>query len=305
MKFRLPNRTTGAVLGAAAIIAVATGGGAVAGTMITGAQIKNGTVDTVDLAPESVNSSRVENDTLRMWDLSEGLQERISAGGPRGPQGPQGETGPAGPAGTAKYVGANWSQVDRNVIGNAFTQLRSGPVSGNFGVTVKPPVGEGSLGIHTGSGADKAAFGNQVDFVGDLVSDLTTVKFSVFTTGENRALAANNLPSVSLEVDPNVVDGVNYSTLVFVPTDADANKWTEIDASTAKQWYFTGATGTTTGCNQTTYCTLAEVKAAAPTATIHTVQISKGRDYAFTGAVDALVINDKTYDFEPFGVSTN
>ena len=305
MKFSLPNRRTGAVLGAAAIIAVATGGGAVAGTMITGAQIKNGTVETVDLAPESVNSSRVENQTLRMWDFSEGVQDRINAGGPRGPQGPQGETGPAGPAGTAKYVGANWSQVDRNVTGNAFSQLRSGPVSGNFGVTVEPPLGMGSLGIHTGSGADKVAFGNQVDFVGQKVSDLDTIKFSVFTTGENRTIATNNLPSVAMEVDPNVVEGVNYSTLVFVPTDAAANQWTEIDASSAKQWYFTGGTGTTTGCNQTTYCTLAEVHEKAPDATIHTVQITKGRDYAFTGAVDALVLGTTPYDFEPLGVSSN
>ena len=302
MKLRLPNRRTGAVLGAAAILAVATGGGAVAGSMVTGAQIKDGTIEAVDLAPGAVNSSRVTDESLRMKDFRQGVQDLINSGGPRGPQG---EPGPAGPAGTAKYVGANWSQVDRNVIGNAFTQLRSGPVSGNFGATVKPPVGEGSLGIHTGSAADKAAFGNQVDFVGDKVSDLNTVKYSVFTTGENRGIAPNNLPSVSLEVDPNVVDAVNYSTLVFTPLDAAANEWTELDASTAKQWYFTGATGTTTGCNQTTYCTLAEVKEEAPEATIHTVQITKGRDYAFTGAVDALVINDTTYDFEPFGVSQN
>jgi len=32
------------------------------------------------------------------------------------------------------------------------------------------------------------------------------------------------------------------------------------------------------------------------------VQISKGRDFAFSGMVDGLVINDKLYDFEPFGV---
>ena len=30
------------------------------------------------------------------------------------------------------------------------------------------------------------------------------------------------------------------------------------------------------------------------------MSIIKGRDYAFSGAVDNLVINDKTYNFEPF-----
>ncbi len=70
-------------------------------------------------------------------------------------------------------------------------------------------------------------------------------------------------------------------------------------------WYFTGQTGNDTGCNQVTYCSLAEVEAAAPEATVHTVEITKGRDYAFTGAVDALVLNATTYDFEPFGVSSS
>ena len=102
MKLRLPSGRTATVLGAAAILAFATGGGAVAGGMITGAQIKNGTVDTADLAPEAVGSSRVANGSLRMYDLAEGVQDRINAGGPAGPQGPEGPAGPAGPAGTAK-----------------------------------------------------------------------------------------------------------------------------------------------------------------------------------------------------------
>jgi hypothetical protein len=37
-------------------------------------------------------------------------------------------------------------------------------------------------------------------------------------------------------------------------------------------------------------------------ATIYTAQVTKGRDYAFQGAVDGLRINGTTYDFEPFGV---
>jgi len=299
MKFSLPNRRTGAVLGAAAIIAVATGGGAVAGTMITGAQIKNGTVETVDLAPESVNSSRVENQTLRMWDFSEGVQDRINAGGPRGPQGPQGETGPAGPAGTAKYVGENWSIIDRNVEGNGDAFLRSGPTAG----AIKAPSGIGSLGLRTGSPTDKAAFGNQVDFAGDLVSGLSTLKYSVFTTGENKAKYAENLPSLAFEINPHTAR--SYATLVYTPVEAPANTWSEQDASTAQRWWLTGGAGADTSCNQTTYCTLAEVQAKLPDATILTVQITKGKDYAFSGAVDKLVINDKTYDFEPFGVSTN
>ena len=40
-----------------------------------------------------------------------------------------------------------------------------------------------------------------------------------------------------------------------------------------------------------------------PDATILSAQITKGRDFAFTGAVDALQINNSVYDFEPFGVT--
>jgi hypothetical protein len=32
--------------------------------------------------------------------------------------------------------------------------------------------------------------------------------------------------------------------------------------------------------------------------------VTKGRDYAFSGAVDALRINNQVFDFEPFGVYT-
>ena len=37
-------------------------------------------------------------------------------------------------------------------------------------------------------------------------------------------------------------------------------------------------------------------------ALIGTVGITKGTDFAFSGAVDALQINDTVYDFEPNGV---
>jgi hypothetical protein len=38
---------------------------------------------------------------------------------------------------------------------------------------------------------------------------------------------------------------------------------------------------------------------------VGTIQITKGRDVEFSGAVDALVVNAKTYDFEQFGVTSN
>ena len=48
-----------------------------------------------------------------------------------------------------------------------------------------------------------------------------------------------------------------------------------------------------------TYCTLAQVKAFYPNATLLAVQITKGRDYAWNGAVDGVVVNDTVYDLAP------
>ena len=60
---------------------------------------------------------------------------------------------------------------------------------------------------------------------------------------------------------------------------------------------------------QTLTCSLAQAKQALVTqndgsgaATIDTVAVSKGRDDSWAGAVDALRINNKVYNFEPYGV---
>ena len=76
----------------------------------------------------------------------------------------------------------------------------------------------------------------------------------------------------------------------------------------ARGGYFTnGATATATTCGQGAapqhFCTLAEVKAAAPNAVVTlSAAIAKGRDFEWHGAVDALRINNKVYDFEEHGV---
>lgn len=279
-------------------IAVLVGAGALALAGTTGAVAKS-MITSHDLQDGAVTHRVIRDGAVHQADLDDSLLAKLKGVGPAGPRGPQGPAGKRGPAGPkAEYEGANWSIIDRNVIGNGDAFLRSGP---SAGTDVAPPSGIGSLGIRTGSGDDKAAFGNQVDFVGQPLSDLNHVSYSVFTTGENNDVPIdNNLPSVAFEVNPNTAR--TYSTLVFVPSPADSNAWTEENASTAQQWYFTGAFGTDSGCTQAHYCTLADAQDAAPNATLLSVEITKGRDYAFSGAVDDLQINNKVYDFEPLGV---
>ncbi len=193
-------------------------------------------------------------------------------------------------------VDSNWGSVLRNVIGSATSQLRQGP-----GPLADVPSGKGSLEINVGTSADKAAFGNEVDFAGDALSSIGSPSFSVYQTGENNAISAGNLPNIAIEVDPNL-PGRTYSTLNFVPTKAaTSNAWTQF-ASTDGYWYFTGGTGTDTNCGAANSCTLVQALAAVPDATIYSVAISKGRDSQFHGAVDALQIGGTTYDFEARGV---
>lgn len=257
-----------------------------AGAGWSAAQITSG-----DIANETIRSKDVKDGGLKIKDLSTKAVTQL-----KGQTGPQGPAGPAGPATAATYVGPNWSIVDRNVEENGDAYLRSGPGT--------PPKGIGSLGLRTGGGGvDKAAFGNQVDFLNTTLAGLNTLKYSVYVSGEDLSNNADNAPSLSIELDTSGPGApVNFTSLVWVPTGMTANAWTTLDASTAARWFLTGAAGTSSGCNDTTYCTLAQVKTAFPNASVLTVSITKGRDFEFSGAADALVINNKTFDFEPFGV---
>src|SRR5436190_3346059 len=214
-------------------------------------------------------------------------------------------------------VGSHWGIIDRNTVGSAVADLRSGPY-GSFGVTgpsAKPPFGTGSLGIQVSDNAlsggtpqEKAAFGNEVDFFGDQVSSLNKVGFRVFQTQENADISPSNMPNIALEINPRT--GSSYTSMVWVPDPAPVvNKWSGfISAVSTGKWYFTGSAGTSTGCDQTTMCTFSDAKAnlaaaqvGGTPASIYTVAIAKGRDNAWVGAVDGLRINDTVYNFEPYG----
>ena len=60
-------------------------------------------------------------------------------------------------------------------------------------------------------------------------------------------------------------------------------------------------------CTNSTTCTWADLQTAlndgGTPATIYTIEIDKGRDFAYSGAVDGLRINNDIYNFEPFGVT--
>jgi hypothetical protein len=281
---------------------------ATAATLITGKQIKNGTITAQDIKRGSINASR----------LSSGLRERLpavgaagrpsipGAPGAKGDSGAHGEKGEKGDKGDPgpKHSSGNWGVINRNTIHSPTVELRSGPFDA--------PVGDGSLNLAVADGTEKAAYGNEVDFAGKPL-DLDAVGFHVYTTGENADAPADNMPSIAFEIDPNVsAVASNYSSLVFTPAESAPNAWSGyIDATTTGLWGLTGsafnspATKDNCGLNGPR-CTFAEVMAflddGGEPATMLSAAISKGRDFEFHGAVDGLRINGTVFDFEETGV---
>jgi len=288
-------------------------GGGTAGAGVTG---QTATPATYPLLRNSVSETQVVNYSLTEGDLQQAFVAKMLAVPANGVDtsaklkdgvvteadlAPEvatklNKTGPA-------YL-KHWGTVHRNVIGAADAGLAT--------TSTASPLGDGALSLHTASAADKVAFGNEVDFAGLIVKDLGTVGFSVYTTGENNALG-NNMPAIVFEIDPNVsAVASNYSSLVYVPANGAANQWTTFNATAddAKHWGLTGGAFNATACSiNGPRCTWAEMLTylndGDEDAKVLTATVSKGRDYAFSGAVDALKFGGKTYNFEAAGVTVS
>ncbi len=137
-------------------------------------------------------------------------------------------------AGEGSTKSEHWGVIDRNTIGSAVGGPAGRPVwlgRPHRARLRSRPLGKGSVGIQVSDNAlnaaqnggveEKAAFGNEVDFFGDLVQGLNQVGFHVFQTGENAGPGGpGNLPNITFEVDPSGPGSgtaPNYSSLVFVP----------------------------------------------------------------------------------------
>jgi len=261
------------------------------------ADVKNGTLQSADVKDQSLTGTDVKNESLQSADIKNGT---IGTG----------DLSAAARSELDKaWAGPNWSIVDRNVIGNGDAYLRAGPSNGPASRPKGfPPSGVGSLGLRTGSADDAAAFGNQVDFLGKPLASLTQIGYSVFTTQENRH-RGHNMPAIAIEINPKLdaFPGDRFSTIVYEPANSPPLVWKAIDAVADAQphWGITGLPGTTCDIDGG-LCTFAQLRDflndGSPGATILTVQITKGRNLAFSGAVDDLQLNDTVYDFEPTGV---
>jgi len=292
------SRVAAVSIGAAVVVTLG-GTGAVAAGLVTSASIKNGSIHGVDLASNAVGSRKIANGSVGARDLSANsvggselsnrLVRRIHRAG--------------------HTVASPWSVVHRTVIGAGTARLAMGPFTNTLGAGIrKPPLGMGSLDLETGAG-DRAAFGNEVEFNRDLVSGLTTLGFSVFTTKENNS-RGHNMPSILIEINPNLASarGSHYAAMVFTPPNGHPGRWSSFDATNNRlgsTWGLSGKAGSAIRCSLNgPGCTWDQIQNRLQDrdghpATIYTLQIVKGPDKAFSGAVDNLRVRGKVYDFEP------
>lgn len=108
-----------AVTAAAGLLALGASGGAVAGALITGADIKNGTIESQDIKNGTVVSRDIANATIKVRDLTPALRELIRQKGEKGEKGDTGATGPQGPQGPAGQNAATPTSVRTNWVANA------------------------------------------------------------------------------------------------------------------------------------------------------------------------------------------
>lgn len=282
-------------------------GTAVAANTIGSKDVKNNSLRSADIKNNNLRSVDIRNNNLRSVDIRDGQIQ-------------QADLHPnTVDALTTEYSNPQWGQIDRNTLGSPTVVLRGGPF---VGATEEPPFGIGSLSLTVNgqprtpdtTSAEQATFGNERDFAGQEVASLNEVGFHVYTTGENNGRGNPNMPAIKFEIDPNLETHTTaFSTLQFMPGNSPSNQWSDyIDGTDAdpgpgpRGWFMSGPAGTETNCAPATPCTFEGMQAGlddgGDAATILSVAVGKGRDFAWAGAVDGLRINDTIYDFEPFGV---
>jgi Collagen triple helix repeat (20 copies) len=117
----------------AASLIVVTASSATARSLITGLQIKNGSITSADLA----------DGTIKSRDLAPSLRHAQQVPGPQGPQGAQGEAGPQGARGDA---GAQGAQGPAGPQGATGAQGPAGPPQWNVQIDpILPPASQSNF----------------------------------------------------------------------------------------------------------------------------------------------------------------
>jgi len=315
-----------------AVVALVVGvsSGAMGAKLITGKDIKdgsvksaditNGTLVTKDLKKNGVSADRLKKGTISSDKLKAGAigngklvgnavtSDKIKDGtvGSNDLANGSVTAGKLAP-GAVAFPQTLWGPMIRNQTGAAQSTLVPGPTG--------QPLGDGSLQLSTQTATDIAAFGDSVDFAGLPLASITSLSYWSFN-GDATPLVR---PSLRMEINPHLVsDGAlggvfEFTTLNYAVLPG-ATGWVQhANIQDDQLWFLTGAEGDQIACNQTTMCTLPELVAnldasndgdpAAP-AISSGVYFGLGSGVAAptTTAVDDFVFNNFVFDFEPGGV---
>ncbi len=128
----------GAIALAVVVLLVAMAGSATAGALITGKDIKDGSVTSRDLRNGAVTGKDVRDGSLSRQDFTGSLQ------GPQGPAGPEGPVGPQGPQGVQGASGYEQRVVGvvipRRTVGHQDAYCPAGKVAAGGGVSSTAPI---------------------------------------------------------------------------------------------------------------------------------------------------------------------
>jgi hypothetical protein len=170
-----------------------------------------------------------------------------------------------------------------------------------------PPLGQGSANLVVDSTGGVVL--GKAGYQGLRLDEITNLEYSTYRASGGDALAI----ALQFNIDADVTDANDafQGRLVYEPyythsvLTGEWQTWDPMDDAGAGNWWFSNAAlAAASGCSIATPCTWTEVLAAFPNAGIHTtlgaVFLKAGGGWAggFNGNVDALTINDDTYDFE-------
>ncbi len=325
-RFKLPT-----IVLSATLLVIGVSSGAVAAQLITGkdvkdgslttSDIKNGTLTTQDLKNGAVSIDKLKADAVGTDKIKTGAvgHHKLKANAVDSSKIKDGSVGTHDLAdgsvtanklapGAVAFPQTLWGPMIRNQVGAARSTLATGPGT--------PPMGSGSLHLSVTGTPDRAAFGDSIDFAGVPLSGITGLGYASYNPDAVPAVR----PSLRIEINPHLVNDATFggvfefSTLTYEP-DPGATGWvTHANIQNDNNWYLSGDAATATGCVNTPagLCTLTEVRDrldasgdpdTAPPAISTGVYFSLGSGIAATtGAVDKFVFNSFVFDFEPSGV---
>lgn len=173
-----------------------------------------------------------------------------------------------------------------------------------------PPLGAGSANLIVDStGGEVLA---KADYQGLRLDQVSTLEYSTYRTSGGPALAI----ALQFNFDGDLTDANDafQGRLVYEPyhtqtvTTGEWQTWDALNDSagtgTGNWWFSNAAHAASSTCTMATPCTWSEVLAVFPNGGVHNtfgaviLKAGGGWTGGFDGNVDALTINDDTYDFE-------